>query len=49
MMAIDTADTKVIDLESHPVWRSARRHSQEFRDAMRRHPSYQGAFEDNFE
>ena len=41
-MATNTADTSVIDLESHPRWRSARRYSRERSEAMRRHPSYCG-------
>ena len=41
MKAIDTVDTTVIDLRSHPAWRSSRQHSSDLREAMRRHPSYQ--------
>jgi hypothetical protein len=42
MMAPHSVDTTVVDLESHPVWRSARRYSRELSEAMRRHPSSQG-------
>ncbi len=41
-MATRTADRNVIELESHPVWRSAHRYSRELSEAMRRHPSYLG-------
>lgn len=42
-MANSPTDTTVVFLDSHPVSRSARRRSRELRDAMRRHPSSQGA------
>ena len=45
MKAIDTVDTTVIDLRSHPAWRSSRQHSSDLREAMRRHPSYQRSSE----
>ncbi|MGV0743402.1 hypothetical protein [Mycolicibacterium sp. XJ870] len=35
----DATNGTVIDLESHPVWRAARRNSRELAEAMRRHPS----------
>ncbi|MGV9798083.1 hypothetical protein ACWDTP_08475 [Mycobacterium sp. NPDC003449] len=40
MATTATTDDTVIDLESHPVWRSAQRYSREVSEAMRRHPSY---------
>ncbi len=40
-MGPKTADAIVINLETHPVWQSAQRYSQEVSAAMRRHPSFQ--------
>lgn len=35
-----TAEAAVISLADHPAWQSAQRRSEEFLEAMRRHPSY---------
>ncbi|MDY6999338.1 MAG: hypothetical protein SW019_22320 [Actinomycetota bacterium] len=40
-MTTKTAAPAVVDLQSHPSWRAARRRAQELDEAMRRHPSYQ--------
>lgn len=39
MMATNAANASVIDLATHPVWRSSLRRSRELAEAMRRHPS----------
>lgn len=41
-MTAAAAEANVVYLESHPVWRSTRRRSEDLLAAMRRHPSYQG-------
>ena len=35
-----TAEAAVISLADHPAWQSAQRRSQDYLEAMRRHPSY---------
>lgn len=45
-MTTKNAATNVINLQSHPAWRSAQRRSEERMAAMRRHPSYQGSLLD---
>ena len=39
MMTTNAAGDCVVDLQSHPVWRAARRNSRELAAAMRRHPA----------
>lgn len=38
-MMTQASDSTVIELATHPVWRSSRRNSRELAEAMRRHPS----------
>ncbi len=42
MKSTGIADATVIDLESHPRWRSAQQYTRDLSEAMRRHPSYKG-------
>ncbi len=45
-MTAKSEAANVIALETHPAWRSAQRRSEALMEAMRRHPSNQGAFPD---
>ncbi len=46
-MTTKSTDANVVVLETHPVWRAAQRRSKKRMEAMRRHPSYQGADRDS--
>jgi hypothetical protein len=38
----NSSGATVIDIQSHPKWIAARRHAQERKEAMHRHPSFVG-------